>query len=146
MTLADALTYAQREGSKVLIDLATLTGAVVVALGNYTTGAFTNDQEMLEKIIEVADKENESLWQLPITDYIREEVRATKVADLKNSTGRGMGASGAAAFLEEFVEEGNKWVHLDIAGTVFRTSPSYNEFYGASGVMVKTLYHYFKNL
>src|SRR5690606_26716332 len=137
-----ALTYAQREGSKVLIDLATLTGAVVVALGDYTTGAFTNDQEMLNKILSSANNELESLWQLPITDYIREQVRATKVADIKNSTGRAMGASGAAAFLEEFVEEGSKWVHLDIAGTAFRTSPAYNEFYGATGAMVKTLYHY----
>ena len=146
LTLADALTYAQKQGSKKLIDLATLTGAVVVALGSYTTGAFTNDQEMLEQILQASNNELESLWQLPITDNIRDQVRATKVADIQNSTGRGAGASGAAAFLEEFVEEGSKWVHLDIAGTAFRSSPSYNEFYGASGVMVKTLYQYLKNI
>lgn len=146
LTLADALTYAQQEGSKQLIDLATLTGAVVVALGDYTTGAFGNDQEFVNEILKAGVNELESVWQLPITDYIREQVRGTKVADIKNSTGRGMGASGAAAFLEEFVEEGSKWVHLDIAGTAFRTSPSYGEFYGATGDMVKTLYHYFKNI
>ena len=145
LTLADALTYAQKEGSKKIIDLATLTGAVVVALGDYTTGAFTNDQQMVDKIIEAGNQEQESIWQLPITDFIREQVRATKVADIKNSTGRGAGASSAAAFLEEFVEEGSKWVHLDIAGTAFRTSPAYNEFYGATGAMVKTLYNYLRN-
>lgn len=144
LTLADALTYAQKEGSKVLIDLATLTGACVVALGEYTTGIFGNDKEMINGIIEKGLKESEHVWELPITDHIRSKVRGSKVADLTNSTGRYMGASGAAAFLEEFVEEGSKWVHLDIAGTAFHTSPSYGEFYGASGVMVKTLYEYLK--
>ena len=101
---------------------------------------------MINDIIKYGNEENEHVWQLPITDYIREKVRGSKVADLTNSTGRGMGASGAAAFLEEFVEAGNKWVHLDIAGTAFRTAPAYNEFYGATGVMVKTLYEYLKKI
>lgn len=146
LTLADALTYAQRQGSKKLIDLATLTGAVVVALGDYTTGIFGNDKEMINSIIEKSNNELEHVWELPITEHIRTKVRGSKVADLTNSTGRAMGASGAAAFLEEFVEDGSKWVHLDIAGTAFRTSPSYGEYYGASGVMVKTLYQYLKSL
>lgn len=146
LTLADALTYAQKEGSKKLIDLATLTGAVVVALGEYTTGIFGNDKEMINGIINKGNTELEHIWELPITDYIRSKVRGSKVADLTNSTGRTFGASGAAAFLEEFVEEGTKWVHLDIAGTAFRTAPNYGEFYGASGVMVKTLYQYLKDL
>ncbi|MDY0064200.1 MAG: leucyl aminopeptidase [Bacilli bacterium] len=145
LTLADALCYAQKEGCKKVIDLATLTGAVVVALGDYTTGIFGNNDEMIEKIIASGKKTNEDIWHLPITDHIRKQVRSSKVADLTNSTGRNMGASGAAAFLEEFVEEGTKWVHLDIAGTIFHTSPSYQEAYGASGVMVKTLYEYLKN-
>lgn len=145
LTLADALCYAQKEGSKTLIDLATLTGACVVALGEYTTGIFGNDQKMIKDIIQKGNEENEDIWQLPITDYIREKVRGSKVADLTNSTGRYMGASGAAAFLEEFVEKDSKWVHLDIAGTAFRTSPAYGEFYGATGVLVKTLYEYLKN-
>ncbi len=146
LTLADALCYAQKNGSKKLIDLATLTGAVVVALGEYTTGIFGNNKKMVQQIIECGDKELEEVWELPINDNIREKVRGSKVADLTNSTGRYMGASGAAAFLEEFVEEGSDWVHLDIAGTSFRTAPSYGEFYGASGVMIKTLYNYLKNL
>lgn len=144
LTLADALTYAQRAGSKIVIDVATLTGAVVVALGEYTTGIFGNDRTMIKELCKIGEEENEHLWELPITDYIREKVRSSKVADLTNSTGRNMGASGAAAFLEEFIEEGTKWVHFDIAGTCFHQSPAYNEEYGASGVLVKTLYQYLK--
>lgn len=145
LTLADALCFAQKEGAKVVVDIATLTGAVVVALGEYTTGLFANDQNLAERMLKSAENENESLWQLPITDYIRKQVRGSKVADLTNSTGRNMGASSAAAFLEEFVEPTTKWVHLDIAGTVFHTSPAFEEFYGATGVMVRTLYNFLAN-
>jgi leucyl aminopeptidase len=145
LTLADALCFAQKEGAKVVVDIATLTGAVVVALGEYTTGLFANDQDLAEKMLKSAESENESLWQLPITDYIRKQVRGSKVADLTNSTGRNMGASSAAAFLEEFVEPTTKWLHIDIAGTVFHTSPAFEEFYGASGVMVRTLLNFLAN-
>lgn len=144
LTLADALTFAQRNNSKKIIDLATLTGACVVALGEYTTGLFSNSKQMTEAFLEASKKTNEHTWEMPITDQIRDKVRGSKVADLTNSTGRYMGASGAAAFLEEFVEEGTEWIHLDIAGTAFLTAPSYGEFYGATGVMVKTLYEYLK--
>lgn len=145
LTLADALCFAQKEGSKLIIDIATLTGAVVVALGDYTTGLFGNDEVLINKLLEASKVENESLWQLPITDHIRNEVRKSKVADLTNSTGRNMGASGAAAFLEAFIKPETKWAHLDIAGTAFHTAPSYREPYGATGVMVKTLYNFIKN-
>ena len=144
LTLADALTYAQKEGSKRLIDIATLTGAVIVALGGYTTGIFGNNKNMTIDLINSGCYENEHLWELPITRYIRKKVKGSKVADLTNSTGGEAGASSAAAFLSEFVEEGSNWVHLDIAGTAFHTSPSYKEHYGASGVMVRTLYQYLK--
>lgn len=145
LTLADAICFAQKEGSKTIIDIATLTGAVVVALGDYTTGLFGNDEGLINKILASSKVENESLWQLPITDHIRNEVKKSKVADLTNSTGRTMGASGAAAFIEAFVKPETKWLHLDIAGTAFHTSPSYKEPYGATGVMVKTLYNLIKN-
>lgn len=141
LTLADALTFAQQEGSKHIIDIATLTGAVVVALGNYTTGVFGNDQEMINRFLEASKKAGESAWQLPITNDIRKQVRSSKVADLTNSTGRNMGASSAAAFLEEFIEEGTKWIHLDIAGTAFDQNKS-----GGTGVMVKSVYNYLKSL
>lgn len=144
LTLADGVFFAQKEGSKEVIDIATLTGACVVALGEYTTGIFGNDQEKINKFLAESLKTGESTWQLPITKHIAKQVRASKVADFTNSTGRNMGASGAAAFIEGFIEEGTQWIHLDIAGTAFHTSPSYKEFYGATGVMVQTIYNYLK--
>ena len=73
-------------------------------------------------MIAASKEAREEFWQLPINESIRKKVRSSKVADLKNSTGRNMGASSAAAFLEEFVEDGTKWLHLDIAGTAFHES------------------------
>lgn len=144
LTLADALTFAQQQGSKEIIDVATLTGAVGVALGDYTTGIFGNNQDMIDTFIFGAKEQREGIWQLPITPEIKKEVRGSKVADLTNSTGRLMGASGAAAFLEEFIEEGTKWIHLDIAFTAFRRTPVYKEHYGGSGAMVLSIYQYLK--
>jgi leucyl aminopeptidase len=146
LTLADGVCFAQREGCKTVIDIATLTGACVVALGDYTTGLFGNSCAEIDRILEAAKEVNEELWQLPINKWIRDQVRGSKVADLKNSTGRTMGASGAAAFIEEFIEEGTKWLHLDIAGTAFHTTPHLKEFYGATGVPVYSVYQYLKNL
>jgi len=146
LTLADGVCYAQQEGCKEIIDIATLTGSVVVALGEYTTGLFGNNQTKLDKMIEASKYANEEMWVLPINEHIRKQVRSSKVADIKNSTGRAMGASSAAAFIEEFIEKGIKWMHLDIAGTAFHTSPSNKEFYGATGATVKTVYHYLKKL
>lgn len=144
LTLADALTFAQREGSKEVIDVATLTGAIGVALGEYTTGLFGNDINMIEEFKKSAKVHNEGIWHMPITEEIKKEVRGSKVADLTNSTGRLMGASGAAAFLEEFIEEDTKWIHLDIAFTAFRRTPVYKEHPGGSGAMVASIYEYLK--
>ena len=96
---------------------------------------------MINRFLEASKKAGESAWQLPITNDIRKQVRSSKVADLTNSTGRNMGASSAAAFLEEFIEEGTKWIHLDIAGTAFDQNKS-----GGTGVMVKSVYNYLKSL
>jgi len=146
LTLADALTYAQREGIRKIIDVATLTGSVVVALGEYTTGVFGNEDAMADAFLKAAKETRESAWRMPITKHIEKQVRGSKVADLTNSTGRNMGASGAAAFLKEFVEEGTKWIHLDIAGTAFHTTPANGEYYGATGVMVKTIFRYLETI
>jgi leucyl aminopeptidase len=142
LTLADALTFIQKQGVKQIIDVATLTGAVVVALGDYTTGVFGNNDEMINTFVEASKITRESAWPMPITKHIEKQVRGSKVADLTNSTGRSMGASGAAAFLKEFIEEGTSWIHLDIAGTAFHISPSNGEYYGATGAMVKTIFKY----
>lgn len=141
LTLADALTFAQKEGSKHIIDVATLTGAVGVALGEHTTGVFGNNKEMVDQFLKASEESNESAWHLPITEHIKKQVRRSKVADLTNSTGRFMGASGAAAFLEEFIEEDTQWVHLDIAFTAFNSNKA-----GGTGVMIKSIYKYLQNL
>src|SRR5690606_20988964 len=119
--------------------------AVVVALGDDITGLFGNDQESINKFLEASKEANEEVWHMPINESIRKKVGDSKVADLLNSTGRNMGASSAAAFIEAFVEEGTKWMHLDIAGTAYTTSPANGQFYGATAATVKSLYTYLKN-
>jgi len=131
LTLADAVWYAQKIGAKKVIDAATLTGAMVAALGTEFTGAFTNDKEYYKKFNFASEQAKEPIWEMPISKGYRKELKS-KVADLSNKGGRLAGASIAAAFIEEFIEEGTKWIHLDIAGTAS------NEKTGATGVMVKT--------
>lgn len=138
LTLADALWFAQKEGATKLIDIATLTGAVVAALGKEYTGAFTNNQAFLNELMNISEKTKEKLWQMPITEGYRKELKSY-AADLRNSgTSRTAGASVAAAFLEKFIENNRPWIHLDIAGTAF------DEKTGGSGIMVKTLAEFFR--
>ncbi len=136
LTLADALWYAQKEGATHLIDIATLTGSIVGSLGKAYTGAFTNDKPFLDSLQTVTEKYKEPLWHMPISDEYRESLKSPS-ADLKNKDGRLAGASIAAAFLENFVEPHNKWIHLDIAGT------SYNQKDGATGILVNSITQYF---
>jgi leucyl aminopeptidase len=148
LVLADALYYAATElNSKYIIDAATLTGAVIAALGANTTGVMTNNQKLFEKVEEASKNVGEKMWQLPITEEFREAVKGNN-ADLTNvpPNPAGAGSIFAAAFLEEFVED-VPWVHLDIAGTSY--SRSKGDKYlpkGASGIPVKTLYEFVKNL
>lgn len=131
LTLADAVWFAQREGAKKVIDTATLTGAMVAALGHEFTGAFTNDKEFLRELMNASLKTKEKVWEMPISSGYRKLIES-KVADIKNTGGPLAGASTAAAFIEEFIEKDTKWIHLDIAGTAS------NDKTGATGVMVKT--------
>lgn len=96
--MADAICFAQKQGCVNVVDIATLTGAVVVALGSDVTGLFGNDEKEVAAMIAASKEAREEFWQLPINESIRKKVRSSKVADLKNSTGRNMGASSAAAF------------------------------------------------
>ena len=131
LTLADAVWFAQKEGAKRVIDTATLTGSMVAALGHEFTGAFTNNKEFLNELMEASVKTKEKVWEMPISSGYRKLIES-KVADIKNTGGRLAGASTAAAFIEEFIEKDTKWIHLDIAGTAAL------EKVGATGVMVKT--------
>jgi leucyl aminopeptidase len=136
LTLADAVWFAQKQGAKKVIDVATLTGAIVSALGQNYTGAFTNNQAFLEDFKKVTEETKETLWQMPVSKVFHDELKS-KVADLSNKGGRLAGASIAAAFIEEFIEEDTMWIHLDIAGT------SANKNEGATGVMVKSFIKFF---
>ena len=116
ITLADAVNYGVTEYKpEMIIDLATLTGAVLVALGETYTGAVTNNEEAFEKVQAAAKSSNEKIWQLPNDDFIK-SYNNSEVADIKNSGGRYGGSITAGQFVGAFVED-TPWVHLDIAGT-----------------------------
>lgn len=130
LTLIDAVTFAKKNDANEIIDVATLTGGVLTALGKEITGAFTNNQELLTRIKQASETTNEMMWELPV-DQFREQCRKSDVADYNNSPGRLGHASFGAAIIAEFAED-TPWVHLDIAGTC--TSDK-----GPTGVMVRTL-------
>lgn len=138
LVLADGVTYAKQQGANYLIDVATLTGGVIVALGSDKTGAITNNEELMEKVLEASVETGEMIWRLPLTEKDKEKVRSSKVADLDNSPSREGHAIMGGAFIGEFAEE-TPWVHLDIAGT--STIKSNHELgpSGATGVMTRTL-------
>jgi leucyl aminopeptidase len=119
LTLADALTYASELKPDALIDIATLTGACAVALGDTTAGLFTNDDLLGDEFLEVANRSGERFWKFPIDDENLRKKLKSPVADVINSTGRHGGAITAAMFLENFVGKGLPWIHLDIAATDF---------------------------
>ena len=137
LTLADALSYARKLGLSPLVDVATLTGACRVALGDVTTGAFTNNKEWLDKVIKAGEEAGEKLWQMPMYEEYKEQNKS-EVADIKNTGGRYGGAITAAQFLSEFAEE-TPWVHLDIAGTSLSNKEKGYLVKGATGVGVRTL-------
>lgn len=137
LVLADVLNYAVDKGADRIIDLATLTGACVVALGEEVTGAFANDQEWCDAITSAAASVGEDIWQMPMFDHYSDLLKSD-VADCRNIGGRWGGAITAAKFLEKFVDE-TPWVHLDIAGPSFASSNSSHREGGATGCMVRTL-------
>ena len=137
LILADALSYALKQELTPLVDIATLTGACHIALGDFATGAFTNNQELLNKVIKAGDEAGEKLWQMPMYEEYKEQNKS-EVADIKNSGGRYGGAITAAKFLNEFVGD-TPWVHLDIAGTSCSNKEKGYLIKGATGVGVRTL-------
>ena len=137
LILADALGYANKKGAKMIIDIATLTGACQIALGDITTGAFTNNQELLDKVIAAGNAVGDKIWQLPTFEEYKEQNKSD-VADLKNTGGRNAGAITAALFVGEFAEK-TPWVHLDIAGPALLDSAKGYYIKGATGVPTRTL-------
>jgi len=137
LILADALAYAKKLGAKLMIDVATLTGACRVALGDICSGAFSNNQELVDKVIAAGAEAGELIWQMPMYDHYKEQNKS-EVADIKNTGGKYGGAITAAQFLAEFVGD-TPWVHLDIAGTSLSEKEQNYLVKGATGVPVRTL-------
>jgi leucyl aminopeptidase len=137
LVLADGLCYARQLGCTHLIDAATLTGAVVVALGYVNAGVFANDEKMYERFCRALEKAGEKFWRLPLDDEYKDNIRSN-IADIVNSGGRWGGAVNAAMFLKEFAED-TPWLHLDIAGTAWMEESKAWIAKGPSGIAVRSL-------
>lgn len=141
LTLADALCYACELGVDEVIDLATLTGACVVALGTAAAGIMGNNEEFVHDLIKTGSYVGEKYWELPMWQEYRDNMNSD-VADMKNTGTRNGGASAAGMFLKEFVTDDVKWAHIDIAGTAFLEKPEKEFCKGATGAGVRTLLSY----
>ncbi len=146
VTLADALSYASELKPSKIIDMATLTGACMVALGEYTAGLFTNSERFARQIKRIAKETGERVWELPMDDErLRKKIKKGP-ADVVNTGGRYGGAITAAMFLEEFVGEGIEWVHLDIAGPAWSKEDYGYYTQGGTGFGVRTCVEYILQL
>ena len=135
LILCDALSYVRRFKPTAVIDIATLTGAVVVALGQVAIGMMGNDEALLAEVREAGDRAGERCWPLPLWDEYRDLLKSD-IADMKNSGGRGAGSIAGGWFLREFVE-GVPWVHLDIAGTAYTDGEGPHQVKGPTAVGVR---------
>jgi leucyl aminopeptidase len=137
LILADALCYAARFDADVVIDLATLTGACVVALGHHASGMMGNDEPMMERLRASGERVFERVWPLPLFEEYERQIKSD-VADVRNVGGRWAGAITAALFLKKFVGK-QRWIHLDIAGTAIQEEATPYTPKGGSGVGVRLL-------
>ena len=140
IVLADAMTYAISQGATRLIDVATLTGAVLIALGDIATAAVTNNDMFLSGLLTASKRSGEKLWQLPAYPEYRELLKS-EIADLKNSAGKWAGVITGAMFIGEFAE-GLPWIHLDTGGTAWLWKESSIDPIGGTGSMVRTLLYF----
>lgn len=145
LVLADAVSYAKQHGASSLIDVATLTGGVIVALGHDKTGALTNNEAFFEAFLEAAEETGEFVWRLPLTEKDKKRIRKSEIADLNNSPGRDGHMIFGGGFVGEFAE-GTPWIHLDIAGTSDTQIPYDLGPAGGTGVMVRTLANFVERL
>jgi leucyl aminopeptidase len=143
LVLADGLFYARQLGCTHLVDAATLTGAVVVALGYVNAGIFANDDQMYARFSKAEDKAGEKFWRMPLDEEYKEVIRSG-IADIVNSGGRWGGAITAAMFLKEFAED-TPWLHLDIAGTAWTEEAKPWIAKGPSGIAVRSLVEFVRD-
>jgi leucyl aminopeptidase len=144
LTLADALVYAEKESAKVIIDIATLTGGCVVALGNSIAALMANEQTLVNEVLKASKYSGEVFWQLPLHKEYQKLIRSD-VADLKNSGGRYASTITAGLFLQAFVDKA-KWLHIDVAGKELTEKENHYTPVGGTGFGVRTLYEMVRNL
>ncbi len=137
LILSDGLAYAREQDASAIVDIATLTGAISITLGNVAMGAMGNDPGLMERLKQAASDAGEKIWELPMYDEYKEQIKSD-VADMKNTGGRGAGSITAAMLLKEFVDD-TPWVHLDIAGVDNYDRDKGVIVKGASGIPVRTL-------
>ncbi len=137
LVLADAVAYARKLGATKIVDLATLTGAVSIALGDIYVAVLGTDQDWIDRIISAGKKAGEKIWQLPLDKEYRDQIKS-EIADIKNVGGRKAGTITGAYFIREFVED-TPWAHLDIAGTAWNDNSKPYLSIGPTGVGVRTL-------
>ncbi len=144
LVLADAVAYAEKQGATTIIDMATLTGAVVVALGGLNVGILGTDQDVIDGIIDAGKDTGEGFWQLPIGKGYSKMIKSN-IADIQNIGNKsGAGTIMGAVFIQEFIDKA-KWAHLDIAGTAWDDSGSAYQSKGPTGVAIRTLVKYVEN-
>jgi leucyl aminopeptidase len=143
LVLADGLHYAKQLGATHLVDAATLTGAVVVALGYANAGVFANDDAIYERFHKANEEAGEKMWRLPLDDEYKDQIRST-IADIMNTGGRWGGAINAAMFLQEFAED-TPWIHLDIAGTAWVEEQKPWIAKGPSGIALRSLVEFVRS-
>lgn len=136
VVLVDGIAYAKELGAKKIVDLATLTGSIIIALGTHRTGLFSNNDDWANEVIAASEKAGEPVWRMPVSDDYKKKIESD-VADFKNYGGR-PDATGAALLLSKFAGD-TPWVHLDIAGTAWYDDPQPHAPKGATGKGVKTL-------
>ena len=137
LLLADALAYAQQQGATHLVDVATLTGACIIALGHVASGVMGNDSALVEAVLDAGDRAGERVWRLPLFPEYRVQLDSS-IADLKNVGGRPAGTITAGWFLREFVGE-TAWVHMDIAGPAWSEKDQPHQIEGGTGAGTRTL-------
>jgi len=140
LVLADALVYAARNGADEMIDLATLTGAKVVAIGNESVAVFSNDDDFAQRVVVAGTEAGDLFWHMPLWDSMKKQIKSD-IADMKNTGGRAGGAITAALLIAEFAE-GKPWVHLDIAGAAWADSARDYTPKGPVGIGVRALINY----
>ena len=143
LVMADCLAYASELGVDKLIDIATLTGACLVALGSRYSGLFTQNDDMANDLLRCSQDKGEGLWRLPLPDFYKPMLK-TDWADVKNIGGRWGGSITAALFLSEFVD-GPDWAHIDIAGPAFFDKKTQYFATGGAGPMVETIFHWLES-